>query len=94
MSGEDLGGAQEHAGLHEVRAVGVPQTVDVTVELGAACGEIPLDLPDHSLENLFRTNIQGSFNRGRCEQQRASVGTQAQAVMLQPAGLPKVGTCF
>lgn len=38
-------------------------------------GEIPLELPAHRLENIFRTNIQGNYNRGRCEQQRENVGT-------------------
>lgn len=33
-------------------------------------GEIPLDLPPHRIENIFRTNIQGHYGRGRCEQQR------------------------
>ncbi len=33
-------------------------------------GEVPLDLPRHRLDNIFRTNIQGAYNRGRCEQQQ------------------------
>ena len=33
-------------------------------------GEIPLDLPPHRLETIFRTNIQGHYGRGRCEQQK------------------------
>ena len=33
-------------------------------------GDIPLDLPRHRLDNIFRTNIQGAYNRGRCEQQQ------------------------
>lgn len=32
-------------------------------------GEIGLELPDYRLENIYRTNIQGSYARGRCEQQ-------------------------
>lgn len=35
-----------------------------------ASGEIPLDLPPHRLETIFRTNIQGHYGRGRCEQQK------------------------
>jgi len=35
-------------------------------------GEISLDLPEHRLENIFRTNIQGHYARGRCEQQMAN----------------------
>lgn len=31
-------------------------------------GEIPLDLPDYRLENIYRTNIQGAYARGRCQQ--------------------------
>jgi SPP1 gp7 family putative phage head morphogenesis protein len=31
-------------------------------------GEIPLTLPRHRLENIYRTNIQGHYARGRCEQ--------------------------
>ena len=33
-------------------------------------GDIGLDLPAHRLENIFRTNIQGNYARGRCEQQK------------------------
>ena len=33
-------------------------------------GAIGLDLPAHRLENIFRTNIQGNYARGRCEQQK------------------------
>jgi len=36
-----------------------------------AAGEIPLDLPPHRIENIFRTNIQGAYARGRYEQQTA-----------------------
>ena len=32
-------------------------------------GEVPLDLPPHRVENIYRTNIQGAYGRGRCEQQ-------------------------
>lgn len=32
-------------------------------------GDIPLALPDHRLDNIFRTNLQNHFGRGRCEQQ-------------------------
>lgn len=38
-----------------------------------AAGEIPLDLPPHRIENIFRTNIQGHYGRGRCEQQKRTV---------------------
>lgn len=38
-----------------------------------AAGEIPLDLPGHRLDNIYRTNIQGHYNRGRCEQQGRNV---------------------
>lgn len=31
-------------------------------------GEIPLDLPAHRLDNIYRTNIQGAYARGRCQQ--------------------------
>lgn len=33
-------------------------------------GEIGLDLPRHRLENIFRTNMQSWYARGRCEQQK------------------------
>ena len=33
-------------------------------------GAVPLDLPRHRLDNIFRTNVQGAYNRGRCEQQQ------------------------
>ena len=36
-------------------------------------GEIPLDLPPHRIENIFRTNIQGHYGRGRCEQQKRTL---------------------
>lgn len=32
-------------------------------------GEIPLDLPRHRLENIYRTNVQQAWNTGRAEQQ-------------------------
>lgn len=35
-----------------------------------AAGEIPRDLPPHRIENIFRTNLQGHYARGRCEQQK------------------------
>lgn len=35
--------------------------------------EIALDLPAHRLENIFRTNIQSHYARGRCEQQRRNI---------------------
>lgn len=38
-------------------------------------GEIPLDLPKHRLENIFRTNVQTAYNRGRCEQQSQTTAT-------------------
>lgn len=34
--------------------------------------EIGLDLPDHRLDNIFRTNVQSSYMRGRCEAIRRS----------------------
>lgn len=36
-------------------------------------GEIPLDLPAHRIENIFRTNTQGHYGRGRCEQQKRTL---------------------
>lgn len=39
-------------------------------------GDIALDLPQHRLENIFRTNLQGHYNRGRCEQQRTTLDTR------------------
>lgn len=33
-------------------------------------GDVNLNLPDYRIENIYRTNIQGHYNRGRCEQQR------------------------
>jgi SPP1 gp7 family putative phage head morphogenesis protein len=33
-------------------------------------GEIGLNLPDHRLDNIFRTNLQTHYSRGRAEQQR------------------------
>jgi len=36
-------------------------------------GEIPLDLPIHRLDNIFRTNIQGHYARGRCQQHRETL---------------------
>lgn len=39
-------------------------------------GEIGLDLPPHRLENIFRTNIQGHYARGRCEQQKENLDTR------------------
>jgi SPP1 gp7 family putative phage head morphogenesis protein len=35
-----------------------------------SAGERGLDLPDHRLDNIFRTNLQTHYSRGRCEQQR------------------------
>lgn len=37
-------------------------------------GEIGLDLPDHRLDNIFRTNLQTHYSRGRSEQQRHNAG--------------------
>lgn len=37
--------------------------------------EIPLDLPAHRLDNLFRTNLQGHYARGRCQQHRENLET-------------------
>lgn len=34
-------------------------------------GEIDLDLPDHRLANIYRTNLQGAYARGRCQQHDA-----------------------
>lgn len=34
------------------------------------------DLPDHRIETIFRTNIQGAYGRGRCEQQARTVDAQ------------------
>ncbi len=39
-----------------------------------ASGEIPLDLPEHRLDNIFRTNIQGHYNRGRDNVRHPSIG--------------------
>lgn len=39
-------------------------------------GKIALNLPAHRLENIFRTNIQGHYARGRCEQQRTTLETR------------------
>jgi SPP1 gp7 family putative phage head morphogenesis protein len=42
-----------------------------------ASGEIPISgLPPHRVENIFRTNIQSAYARGRCEQQRANYATR------------------
>lgn len=38
-------------------------------------GEIPLSLPDHRLETIFRTNIQGNYARGGGEWHRRNLGT-------------------
>lgn len=38
-------------------------------------GEIKLDLPRHRLENIFRTNIQSHYARGRCQQHRETLDT-------------------
>lgn len=44
---------------------------------GVLSGEIPLQgLPAHRIENIFRTNIQSNYARGRCEQQRANYDSQ------------------
>lgn len=41
-----------------------------------AAGEEPiLSLPAHRLDNIFRTNLQGAYNRGRYEQQTAAVAS-------------------
>lgn len=37
--------------------------------------EIPLDLPAHRLDNLFRTNLQGHYARGRCQQHKENLDT-------------------
>ena len=36
-------------------------------------GKVPLDLPPHRLENIYRTNLQGQYGRGRCEQQKRTL---------------------
>jgi SPP1 gp7 family putative phage head morphogenesis protein len=38
-----------------------------------ARGDIPLELPDYRLENIYRTNLQSHYSRGRCEQQKRVV---------------------
>lgn len=38
--------------------------------------EINLELPRHRLENIYRTNLQNHFGRGRCEQQARNVNTR------------------
>jgi SPP1 gp7 family putative phage head morphogenesis protein len=44
---------------------------------GVAKGEIPIPgLPAHRLENIFRTNLQGAYGRGRCEQQHGNIDTR------------------
>ncbi|MEY2631908.1 MAG: hypothetical protein RIR00_562 [Pseudomonadota bacterium] len=40
-----------------------------------ADGGIGLDLPPGRMETIFRNNIQGSYARGRCEQQRENLDT-------------------
>lgn len=40
-----------------------------------ARGDIDLALPAHRLENIYRTNLQSHYNRGRCEQQKRVVDT-------------------
>lgn len=37
-----------------------------------AAGDAPLELAPHRLDNVFRTNIQAAYGRGRGEQQRAN----------------------
>lgn len=41
-----------------------------------ASGEYKLELPEHRLENIFRTNIQNHYNRGRCEQHKRNFDTR------------------
>lgn len=38
-------------------------------------GEVPLDLPDHRLDNIFRTNVQSHYARGRCQQHKETLLT-------------------
>src|SRR5690606_35426446 len=35
-------------------------------------GDIDINLPKHRLDNIFRTNIQGAYGRGRWYQQQAN----------------------
>lgn len=39
-------------------------------------GKINLNLPQHRLDTIFRTNIQSAYNRGRCEQQNRNRDTR------------------
>ncbi len=41
-----------------------------------ASGEVPLDLPAHRIETIFRTNIQGWYAAGRCRSHQANKNTR------------------
>lgn len=39
-------------------------------------GTVPLDLPAHRLDNIFRTNVQGAYSVGRYQKQQATRATR------------------
>lgn len=39
-------------------------------------GQVPLNLPKHRLDNIFRTNIQGAYGQGRWESQKRNLKTR------------------
>lgn len=39
-------------------------------------GDLSIDLPNYRLDNIFRTNIQVAYNRGRWEQQKRSANSR------------------
>lgn len=48
-------------------------------------GEIPLCLPQHRLDNIFRTNLQSAYNAGRALQQETSAALSRRPFFLYDA---------